>query len=687
MSSAQRKIVPSLEAEGAPLSLSAFMAGPKSGARNIRLPASPKASPGRMPLGQILLEMGAVSPGDLIKALALRNRQDVRLGDILLTHGWVTEAALMAGLARQWKAAVVDLYAEAPDPRLIDAIGPETCLSECMVPWRRVGGTTLIATARPEDFLALRDRLPARFAPYRMVLAPERDIHDSLLARRQTALIRRAETKVDPEKSCRTRNEARAARLAGLLLAGAVIGLAVAPIHVFALLFGWVMLTLVLSMGLKAAAFLAEWRGRRAEARTAARTPARPASPPARLPIISVMVPLFHERDIAGRLVVRLGRLDYPRELLDILLVVEEDDAMTRAALAGTRLPRWMRVVTVPTGPIKTKPRALNYALSFCRGSVIGVYDAEDAPEPDQLHKVARHFAEAAPEVACLQGVLDYYNPRTNWLARCFTIEYAAWFRAMLPGLARLGFVIPLGGTTLFFRRDALEELGGWDAHNVTEDADLGIRLARHGYRTELVDTVTHEEANCRTLPWIKQRSRWLKGYAMTWAVHMRNPVRLWRELGPKRFFGIQILILGALTQFIFAPLFWSMWLIPLGIWHPVEALMSEPFLIANMVFFGLSEAVNIGVGLWAVRGREHRHLALWVPSLHFYFPLAAVAGWKALYEVIVKPFYWDKTVHGVFDTLPAHQPRRRSSMVSDILAAGVPQPAPARVPVAPLID
>ena len=142
--------------------------------------------------------------------------------------------------------------------------------------------------------------------------------------------------------------------------------------------------------------------------------------------------------------------------------------------------------------------------------------------------------------MVCLQGILDYYNPRTNWLARCFTIEYAAWFRAMLPGLARLGFGVPLGGTTLFFRRDKLEELGGWDAHNVTEDADLGLRLARHGYKTELIDTVTQEEANCRALPWVKQRSRWLKGYAMTWAVHMRDPRRLWRELGPRGFIGVQ---------------------------------------------------------------------------------------------------------------------------------------------------
>ena len=679
MGSAQRKIIPVLEPENAPISLSAFLKPEKT--RRIRLPTSPKSSPNRTPLGQILLDRGAIQPQHLIKALSLRIRQDVRLGDILLAHGWVEEAALMSALAAQWSAPIVDLISDAPDPRLIDLIGPETCLRDSFVPWRRVGGVTLIATARPEEFHTLRDALPPELAPYRMVLAPERDVHDSLLARRQTALIRRAEVKVDPEKSCRSHNEARAARFAFGLLMASAIGLWLAPVAVFMLLFCWVVLSLVLSTGLKLLAARSEIKARREKPAPAPTGP----KPPIRLPIISVMVPLFHEHDIAERLIARLGKLDYPRELLDVLLVVEQGDLMTRTTLAGASLPRWMRVVTVPDGPIKTKPRALNYALNFCRGSVIGVYDAEDAPDPDQLHIIARRFAEAPPEVACLQGMLDYYNPRTNWLARCFTIEYAAWWRTLLPGVARMGLVIPLGGTTLFFRRETLEELGGWDAHNVTEDADLGIRLARQGYRTELVRTVTHEEANCRAMPWIKQRSRWLKGYAMTWAVHMRNPRHLWQELGPKRFLGIQILVLGSLTQFIFAPVLWSMWLVPLGFWHPVDAVLSTPFRNALIGLFVLTEGANIAVGIWAVSGKEHRHLIPWVPTLHFYFPLGALAGWKALYEMIVKPFYWDKTHHGVFD-LSAQKPRA-SAMVPQIVAA-TPAPAPApRTRLAPLID
>ncbi len=652
-------------------------------------PDTPRPHRNRTPLGQILLEMGAVRPGDLLKALALRNRQDVRLGDILLTHGWVSETDLMAALARQWGAAVVDLIAEPPDPRMIDALGPELCLREAMVPWRRMGGITLVASARPEHFARLRDDLPDRLGPYRMVLAPERDVHAALLARRQTALIRRAEAKVDPDQSCRTRNEGLASRLALAVVGLSALGLLLAPVAVFGLLFAWAMVTLFATMGLKLAAWLAELRAQRRATTAAAAAPtAAAAQPPSRLPIISVMVPLFHERDIAERLVARLGRLNYPRELLDILLVVEEDDLTTREALSGASLPVWMRVVSVPAGPIKTKPRALNYALNFCRGSVVGVYDAEDMPEPEQLHIVARRFAESPPEVACLQGILDYYNPRTNWLSRCFTIEYAAWFRAMLPGLARLGLVVPLGGTTLFFRREPLERLGGWDAHNVTEDADLGIRLARQGYRTELIPAVTYEEANCRTLPWIKQRSRWLKGYAMTWAVHMRNPARLWRDLGPKRFFGVQILILGALSQYLLAPVLWSCWLILFGYWHPIAELMSPGLEKLLLFAFVMTELINITVGVWAVRGTEHRHLIPWVPTLHVYFPLGALAGWKAIYEVIAKPFYWDKTVHGVFDTIHhIAAPGAHSDLVPAIAAAARLKPEPPRTALAPLID
>ncbi|MCB2116528.1 MAG: glycosyltransferase, partial [Rhodobacteraceae bacterium] len=345
--------------------------------------------------------------------------------------------------------------------------------------------------------------------------------------------------------------------------------------------------------------------------------------------------------------------IDYPKELLDILLVVEEDDIATRAALARRPLPRWMRTVIVPAGKLRTKPRALNFALDFCRGSIVGIWDAEDAPDPGQIRAIVGRFAAAPAEVACLQGVLDFYNARHNWITRCFAVEYAGWFRAMLPGLAALGLVVPLGGTTVFFRRAALEALGGWDAHNVTEDADLGLRLARRGYRTELVATETREEPNSRPVAWIRQRSRWQKGYAITWASHMRDPARLWRDLGPKRFLGVQILFLGTLSQAILAPVLWSFWLVALGLPHPLTGLLPQGAFTALGTLFLASEVTGIGVGLWATRGPQHRHLMKWVPTLHAYFPLASVSAYRALLECATRPFHWEKTAHGIVAARP----------------------------------
>ena len=305
------------------------------------------------------------------------------------------------------------------------------------------------------------------------------------------------------------------------------------------------------------------------------------------------------------------------------------------------------------TARSKTKPRALNYALDFCRGSIIGVYDAEDAPAHDQIQRIVQRFYERGPEVACLQGVLDFYNAKRNWLSRCFAAEYAAWFRVLLPGIAKLGLVIPLGGTSLFFRRSALEELGGWDAHNVTEDADLGIRLARRGYRAELIDSVTEEEANCWFWPWVRQRSRWLKGYMITWAVHTRRPAQLWRDLGPWKFVGVQLLLLGTISQFLLAPFLWTFWMPAFGLSHPFSNIASPGLIVGIASFFVLSELVNVTIGVYAVRAPQHRHLMPWIPTMLFYFPIAVAAAYKGLLELITRPFYWDKTTHGADQTVP----------------------------------
>ncbi|MDO5632186.1 MAG: glycosyltransferase family 2 protein [Paracoccus sp. (in: a-proteobacteria)] len=614
----------------------------------------------QQPLGKLLLEDGAVSTGNLLKATVLRKREDVPLGQILLAHGWVTEPALTRALSRQWRTSVIDLLETPPDPRLIDAVGADFCLAQGIVPWRRVAGVTWIATARPQDFDALLPHLPDSFGIVRMLLCAPTQAQEAILATRRTQLIRQAETRVPAAESCRTRNESRTGRIAMGLGAALLAGLLLSPVAVIAALTAWAVLMLICATVLKILAFRSTLRAdaaARAEQIALAATLRTPREFDGPLPVISVMVPLFRESDIADSLVARLSRLTYPRELTDILLVVEATDDVTCDALKGVTLPRWMRVVKVPDGPIRTKPRALNYALNFCRGSIVGVWDAEDRPDPDQLHKIARGFHFAAPDVACLQGALDYYNPRTNWMARCFTIEYATLFRVLLPGMARMGLVVPLGGTTQFFRRDVLEQLGAWDAWNVTEDADMGVRLARYGWRAEVLDTTTDEEANCRAVPWVKQRSRWIKGYAMTWGVAMRDPVGLWRQIGTKAFVGMQVQFFGSVSQHLLAPVLWSFWLLSLGLPHPViPAFPPEWAPLAALSLFALfitAELLNMAIGLYAVRKQKHRHLMPWVPTMHFYNPLACFAGWKAIYEVVVAPFYWDKTTHGIFEAEP----------------------------------
>lgn len=591
-----------------------------------------------------LLREGHLSSDLIVKALSDKRHRHEPLENILLSYKGHQRKQVIGALAQHWGLQPADLHEHAPDPRLIDRLGARYCLRHSVVPLRTLGGATLVAVTHPSAAARLKSPLTARLGPVVFALAPREEIAEALILARRSHLAQEAESRVPEAESCRNFAALRPRLWFGALALFIVVSLVLAPQLVLWVFTLWAITTLAFSNSLKIIAGLAaSLTPRRTEAKLR-------ESEPDILPTVSVIVALYKEGNIADRLVRRLGRIDYPAERLDIVLAIEEDDTTTRMALNAANLPSWMRILTVPEGQLKTKPRALNFALDGCRGDIIGVYDAEDAPDPGQIRKVAAHFAASAPDVVCLQGVLDFYNPKTNWLSRCFTVEYATWFRLILPGYQRLGVPIPLGGTTLFFRRKALENLGAWDAHNVTEDADLGIRLARHGYRTEMVDTVTEEEANCKPVAWVKQRSRWIKGYMMTWLVHMRAPMLLWRQLGTWRFIGFQIVFLCTCSQFLLGPLLWSFWLVPLGFSHPIADAMPDWLYYCSMALFILAEALNIAFGIIALSKTRHKMSRWWVPTLHLYWPLASFASYKALWETAIKPFYWDKTMHGEFD-------------------------------------
>lgn len=599
----------------------------------------------RLPLGRVMVNAGVISQNDLVHALDLQRYIDAPLGEILVAEGLARAEDVLHMVSRQYNIPVADLTADPPKIVLSSALPVSLCLTHQCVPWTRIGDILLVGTNHPDNFDRLRACMGRAGLKMLPVLVCPRQVHKHISTLYGAELAQKAATRVPAGESCRSWDTSARWRLPFACATVGMLSIATLLAPLWTITVGMLIafVTLVMLTALKLGAFVTQMMAGSQEPPLLYDRAAFP------LPKVSVLVPLLEEKEIAEKLIQRLSRLTYPKSLLEVVLVLEAQDSVTRETIARTDMPAWMSVVEVPSANnLMTKPRALNYALDFCRGSIIGVWDAEDAPEPDQIEKVVTRFEDAPANVACLQGVLDYYNAKSNWIARCFAIEYATWWRMILPGVARMGLVIPLGGTTLFFRRTVLEELHGWDAHNVTEDADLGVRLARRGYVTELIPTVTFEEANCRAWPWVKQRSRWLKGFLITWLVHMRNPRALLRDLGFIRFLGVQALLLATFVQFAAAPLLWSFWITLAGYDHPVALTLGAPAAIFMAWFFLCAAVLNLMISMVAVCGPRHRHLMLYVFMLPFYFLLATISACKALKEMVFQPFYWDKTQHGI---------------------------------------
>jgi cellulose synthase/poly-beta-1,6-N-acetylglucosamine synthase-like glycosyltransferase len=372
------------------------------------------------------------------------------------------------------------------------------------------------------------------------------------------------------------------------------------------------------------------------------------------LPLYSIIVAVYGEAESVPGLIAALAALDYPKERLDIKIVVEAEDMETRLALDLMDLAAPFEIVVAPQAGPRTKPKALNAALPFVRGRYVAIFDAEDRPEPQQLRIALAAFEAGNAKLACVQARLTIDNTADNWLTRLFTAEYAGLFDVLLPGLAAWRMPLPLGGTSNHFHTPTLRSLGGWDPYNVTEDADLGIRLARAGLHTTLVQSSTYEEAPARLGPWIRQRTRWFKGYLQTWAVHMRHPFRLWRDLGPGGFLVFQIVVggavlaalvhgvfLGVLAGQLASGMFWSAKtgtfdLMFAGLY--VTTLCTGYAMSALLGFIGLSRRRLLG-SAWYLAG------------LPVYWVLLSVAAGRAVFQLIRQPYRWEKTAHGLART------------------------------------
>ncbi len=606
--------------------------------------ATPEPASQRVLLGDLLVQRGALDLSALTEALDQQAGQDQRLGRILLASGRISPEDLAEALSRQSGLGRVDLTDTPPDPDLLAEVDPYRCLSIEAVPWRQIGGTRAIALANPDAAEAAREVCGGSSRRIAFALAPPEQIRRVITEAFAGRMRDDARDRCPERYSCRSWDPV-AGRwrlpVAGLAL---VSGAIAAPLVALQVLMVWILIANAATMGLRLVAIFA--RLRRPKARPVSDTPQ--LADYKKLPQVSLLVPLLREEAVARQLLDALNAMDYPAALLDIKLVLEADDAVTRAAIDRAVLPANIDVISVPRDGLRTKPRAMNYALPLCSGDIVGVYDAEDRPDPAQIRAVVDHLRNAPPEVACVQGYLDFYNSDRNWLSRCFTLEYAMWFRVVLLGVQRLGLPIPLGGTTVFFRRKVLEAIGAWDAHNVTEDADLGMRLARFGYRCDMIPSTTWEEANCRVLPWIKQRSRWLKGYALTWATHMRQPRALLADLGWRGFLGFQVLFLGAITSYLSIPLFWALWAATAGLGASFWQSFPQGLMVAFFASMIAGQLVMLTTALIAARDSGHKGLMGWVLALPVYWPLGAVAAYRAMGEVFTRPFHWHKTEHGV---------------------------------------
>jgi cellulose synthase/poly-beta-1,6-N-acetylglucosamine synthase-like glycosyltransferase len=386
--------------------------------------------------------------------------------------------------------------------------------------------------------------------------------------------------------------------------------------------------------------------------------PVEPATPPSRtedadLPVYTVIAALYREKRVVARFIDALARLDYPASKLDIKLVLETDDQETLEALRAIDLPGNVEILIAPPGEPRTKPRALNVALPLARGQYTVIYDAEDVPDPWQLRLAVARFAEAPPRVACFQARLTIDNTDDTWLTRLFTVEYATLFDVFNPGLAEIGRPIALGGTSNHFRTAVLRNVHGWDAWNVTEDADLGIRLARLGYEVKDLPSSTLEEAP-GTLPlWMRQRTRWMKGYVQTAASHTRRPWIMLRQLGLWRFSGALALtwgtVLSALVYPLFTGLYVASWLA--GTKQAFDLRWTTAFNAYALTLF-LSGAASVLIPpCVALHRRKLWRLLPWTLLLPLYYGLVSVAAWRGLWELAIAPFRWNKTSHGLART------------------------------------
>jgi cellulose synthase/poly-beta-1,6-N-acetylglucosamine synthase-like glycosyltransferase len=386
------------------------------------------------------------------------------------------------------------------------------------------------------------------------------------------------------------------------------------------------------------------------------------------LPHYTILVPLFREAKVLPQIMENIYAINYPKDKLEVKILFEENDDETlsearRLGLFGTPQVRLADIaptlyrnflkifdpIIVPAGAVQTKPRACNYGLLRANGDFVTIYDAEDDPAPDQLKKAVISFQRLGDDCVCLQSHLNFYNSDENLLTKWFSLEYLYWFDYYLEGLDAIDAPIPLGGTSNHFKTKRLRRLGSWDPYNVTEDADLGIRIYRRGLRTGMLNSYTYEEANKKLWNWIRQRSRWYKGHMQTYLVQMRHPRKLVRNLGWKKFLLFQFTFGGNILLPLINPLLWTITILTLLSPELFSFLSYAPWIIfINACNLMAGNLIHISLYVRTVLVEKRFSLLPVALTMPLYWVLVSIGAWKGIIQLITRPHYWEKTMHGI---------------------------------------
>jgi cellulose synthase/poly-beta-1,6-N-acetylglucosamine synthase-like glycosyltransferase len=553
----------------------------------------------------------------------------------------------------KWGLARHDFVAEPADPELVRLFTFATLVEGQCVPISRTSTTAVIATAyAPTDIwndilcqkLDVVDIEWRTARPNDIAHALQQTFRDALLHESVFGLKER-----DPDGSAFqviTKPQKRVLFVALAIMVGLAIAWPRLSLQGFIVAINALLLSGILFK------FIVSIVGARNEQMQLVSDEEVAALSDADLPIYTVLVPAYKESNVVGLLMNNLKVLDWPAEKLQILLLLEEDDDETIAAAEAADLPDTVTVLKIPDAHPKTKPKACNFGLQFTRGEYVVIFDAEDKPDRDQLKKAYIAFRKGGEKMVVVQAALNYFNRGENFLTRMFTLEYSFWFDYMLPGLSKLKLPIPLGGTSNHFRTDMLRELGAWDPFNVTEDADLGIRASAKGFTVGVVNSTTYEEANKEAWNWIRQRSRWIKGYMQTTLVHTRRPRRLVQAAGWKQSLGFLLLIGGTPATFLAAPPLAILSIIQLFTIAPGTSVgwLSQTVLAMSLFNFLFGNAIMIYLNVLAVFKRRYYDLVLFALLNPLYWNFHIFASYKAGIQLITKPFYWEKTNHGLTD-------------------------------------